>query len=137
MAAASLLAMLACSGPTEQPTNRTSNANTAAAVVEKKTSAAGSVKASSNPIKVCDGTGTGVATLTWSASGATIVEVRIGSPDGALFAHTGAEGGTKETGRWLLDGTVIYLQDVSEGKPLTSANTIATETIKITTAGCP
>lgn len=130
--------MLACSQQKDQPSTQQQNTNSAAsATTANKSTATGSVKAAANPIKVCDGTGTGVATLTWSASGANRVELRIGSPDGALFAHSGPDGGTKETGRWVLDGTVVYLQDVSNGRPLTSANTIATETIKITTVGCP
>ena len=103
----------------------------------EKSRATGSVTAVPNPVQVCDGTGTGKTTLRWTASGATLVEVRIGSPDGALFAQTGPDGATKETGRWVSDGTVIDLQDVTGGRPLTADNTIATLTLKVTTAGCP
>jgi hypothetical protein len=41
------------------------------------------------------------------------------------------------TGKWVLDGTKVYLQDVTGGKPLTAEYTIATLTIGVTSAGCP
>jgi len=135
--AASLPAMLACSGEKNQPANTQVNTDTPTRAIEKKSKATGSITANPNPIRVCDGTGTGVTALTWSASGTTKVEARIGSPDGGLFAHTGPDGGTKKTGRWVSDGMIIYLQDVSDGRPLTSDNTIGTLTLKVTTAGCP
>jgi hypothetical protein len=103
----------------------------------KTTQAVGTITANPDRVKVCDGTGVGVTTLTWSASGATTVEVRIGSPDGGLFSHTGSGGGTQETGKWINDGLLVHLQDVSDGKPLTPGNTIAKIQLHVTTEGCP
>jgi hypothetical protein len=135
----SVVGMLACSKPADQPqpVNSQSNKNTTPTASAKKTTATGTIAANPNPIKVCDGTGSGVTTLTWSASGTSMIEVRMGSPDGGQFARTGPAGGTKQTGKWVGNGAVVYLQDVSEGKPLTSEYTIATLTINTTTQGCP
>jgi hypothetical protein len=101
-----------------------------------KSGATGSITASPNPIQVCDGSGLGVANISWSFTGAKLVEVRVGSPDGGLLAQAGGDG-TKSTGKWVGTGSVFYLQDVSNGLPLTADNTIATVTISVTTAGCP
>lgn len=131
--------MPACSKQGNQPDNSQKNAaipSTAPPSTAKKTTATGTIKAEPNPVKVCDGTGAGITNLAWSADVDTI-EVRIDAPDGSLFAHTGALGGSKPTGKWVRDGTVVYLQDLSNGKPLTAENTITTLTLRVTTEGCP
>ncbi|MEK6325730.1 MAG: hypothetical protein AABN33_29160 [Acidobacteriota bacterium] len=127
--ALSLGATLACS--TATPTNT----NTATLAPEKKTKATGTLTADPNPVKVCDGSGVGITRLTWSASGTSVVEVRIGSPDGALFSNTPAAGGSAETGKWVGNGAVIYLQDATG--PRNSEYTIAKITINTTNQGCP
>jgi len=101
-----------------------------------KSGATGTITANPNPIQVCDGSGLGVANISWSFAGAKYVEVRIGSPDGGLLALAGGEG-SKATGKWAGKGTVFYLQDVTGGLLLTADNTIATVTVDVTTAGCP
>lgn len=93
------------------------------------------IKAEPNPVRVCDGSGVGVTKLTWASAGTSRVEVHVSSPDGALFAQT-APSGTGETGKWVTEGMTFYLQDVSGGKSLTAENTLATETVKVTTDGC-
>jgi RHS repeat-associated protein len=95
-----------------------------------------SLTASPNPIPVCDGSGLGITTLTWSAPAGTSTQIRIGAPDGALFAAGGASG-SATTGKWVSQGTVFYLQNVTNGLPLTAANTLATVTVNLTTQGCP
>ena len=67
----------------------------------------------------------GATTLQWNAPMATTVEIHVGNPTGILFAEGGSTGSAM-TGDWVIDGMVFYLQDVSGGKPLTSANTLAT-----------
>jgi hypothetical protein len=84
---------------------------------------------------MCDGTGLGVTTLTWTATGVSAVAVHINSPSGSLFSRIGPNG-TKATGKWVSDGMTFYLQDVSNGLPLTSANTLATVTVNLTPNGC-
>ncbi|MGA7412814.1 MAG: hypothetical protein WBW33_20220, partial [Bryobacteraceae bacterium] len=62
-----------------------------------------------------DGSGLGIANLSWSAPPETCtsshcVEVHIGSPTGPLFA-SGAYVGGATTGKWVTDGMVFYLVD--------------------------
>jgi GT2 family glycosyltransferase/2-polyprenyl-3-methyl-5-hydroxy-6-metoxy-1,4-benzoquinol methylase len=90
----------------------------------------GSVTVFPNPIKVSDGSGLGAATLKWSAVNAGEVEVRVGRPGGALFAH-GGPSGSEEIPRWVRDGTVFYLQNITGGLPLTADNTLDTVTVRV------
>jgi hypothetical protein len=89
-----------------------------------------SLTASPNPISVTAGANFGVTTISWIAPGAAAVEVRVNSPDGGLFA-SGSERGSAQTGLWVADGTIFYLQDVSAGKPLTAENTLATIVVRL------
>lgn len=98
--------------------------------------ASGSIAASPNPVKACDGSGLGVTNVSWSARGVSIVEVRLGSPTGTLFARTGPEG-SKTTGKWVRNGTKFFLQNVTGGMALDSLHTLATVTIAVTSNGCP
>ena len=95
----------------------------------------GTITATPNPIKVCANAKPGKATITWEASGVKDVDVRIGAPDGALFGH-GPLSGRWTTGEWVPSGQVFYLQDVSDGLPLTKENTLASVTITHTKEGC-
>ncbi len=88
-----------------------------------------------NPISVCDGSGLGATTLMWSATGPSAIELRLGSPSGRLFGHMGPQG-QATTGKWLRDGALIYLQDVSDSRPLTSQNTLAIVEISLTEDEC-
>ena len=90
--------------------------------------ARGSIRAEPNPIRVISGPRLGATTLTWASQGPLAVEVRVGAPDGRLFSRSGPEG-RATTGRWVTDGTVFYLQDVSSGLPLTADNTLGTVTV--------
>ena len=88
-----------------------------------------SLTASPNPATMMAG-GLGMTTLTWSAPNSTSIEIHIGSPTGALFTKGGTTG-SASTGVWVPNGLVFYLQDVSNGKALTAANTLATVTITV------
>lgn len=90
-----------------------------------------------NPIKVCDGSGLGVTNIGLTiAPPVSVVDVRIDSPDGTQFATKGASGFVP-TGKWVTDGMVFYLQDITGGKPLTPENTLATVAARVTNVGCP
>jgi hypothetical protein len=102
----------------------------------KLVSRSGTLTATPNPIQVCDGSGVGMTTLSWNASGVSLVSLRGASPNGGAFSPTSPPSGSATTGKWVNDGTVFYLQDISGGLPLTAANTLATVTIHLTTAGC-
>jgi len=86
--------------------------------------------ASPNPIPVTGGANFGVTTISWIAPGAPAVQVRVNSPDGGLLA-SGGERGSVQTGLWVADGTIFYLQDVSDGKPLTADNTLASVVVRL------
>lgn len=88
----------------------------------------GSIVANPNPIPLCDGSGVGVATLSWTSKGTEAVEVRIGAPNGPLFSRTGpSDSGV--TGKWVREGMVFYLQDATDGAPLTSVSTLCSVTV--------
>ena len=65
-----------------------------------------------------------------------VIDVRVNSPSSvSQFVHANGNGSSR-TEKWVNDGAVFYLQDVSDGKPLTPDNTLATVTVKVTTEGC-
>lgn len=80
-------------------------------------------------IQACEGE-VGQTTLHWQAAGAARVEVRVGMPEGALFALANPEG-EKLTGNWVKDGMVFYLVDADSREP------IAASRVRVTRAGCP
>jgi parallel beta-helix repeat protein len=86
--------------------------------------------ATPNPIPVATGVTDGQTTLSWSAPGSQVIEIHVGSMDGPLFTAEGNRG-SLQTGPWVSDGTVFYLQDVSGGKPLTADYTLATVTVHL------
>src|SRR5208337_4311986 len=73
---------------------------------------------------VQSGGGPGTTTLYWDAPGKSQVQIHVGSPTGTLFA-AGGPTGQSTTGNWVTDGMTFFLQDVSNGQALTSANTLA------------
>jgi len=83
-----------------------------------------SLTAFPNPIPVT-GSADGSATISWNAPNADYIEIHIGSPTGPLFTYDGNHGSV-QTGAWVSEGLTFYLQDVTGGKPLTAANTLAT-----------
>jgi RHS repeat-associated protein len=108
-----------------------SNQSLSPFLVSSNLAGTGSITANPNPIQVCDGSGLGITTLTWSSSGTITVEVHVGSPSGALIAS--GVSGKVTTSKSVSDGTIFYLQDLSGKSPLT----LATVTVGVTTAGCP
>jgi glycosyltransferase involved in cell wall biosynthesis len=93
----------------------------------------GTISAQPCLIWVSDGSGRGKTTLSWTSSGTTDVEVHVGSPDGSLFSRSGPSGSTT-TDKWVRNDMIFYLQDVTNGLPLISDNTLATVTVRVETA---
>jgi glucose/arabinose dehydrogenase len=89
---------------------------------------AGSISANPNPFPP-DPQGLGQTTLTWTSSQTTRVEVHVNRPDGNFFTSSGPGTFSATTGQWVHDGQTFYLQNVSNGLPLTPANTLATVTV--------
>src|SRR3954451_21959149 len=73
-----------------------------------------------------DADGYGEVTLRWSTYDGRVAQVRIGSPEGEVFA-TGGPTGTAQTGRWVREGTRFFLQDISAREPGT---TVASLTVR-------
>jgi hypothetical protein len=90
--------------------------------------------ATPNRIQVCEGSGLSITTLTWATPARTSVQVQGDTPDGALFAAGGARR-CPPTDKWASQRPVFYLQTVTGGLLLTSANTLATVTDNLTTQG--
>ena len=84
----------------------------------------GLITAEPNPFRA-DSRGVGETTVSWITYTASIVEVHLDAPDGALFARSGPGLFSHKTGQWVRDGSRFYLQNVSDGLALTSENTIA------------
>jgi hypothetical protein len=83
------------------------------------------------PVRVIDdGSGLGATELLWTISPPRQCQIRIGAPDGKLFAVAAADGRSK-TDKWVTNGMKFFLQDVSDGRPLTLANTLAEVTIEV------
>jgi hypothetical protein len=105
------------------------SANTLATVTMAALSPpAGSISAQPNPFTP-DPQGLGHTTLTWTSSGTTQVEVHVNAPNGNLLTSSGPGTYSATTGHWVRNGMRFYLQNVSNGLPLTSANTLATVTL--------
>jgi glucose/arabinose dehydrogenase len=92
------------------------------------TTPSGSISASPNPF-TRNSQGLGQTTITWTSAGTTRVEVHVDAPNGNMFAGSGPGTFSFTTGQWVQNGQVFYLQNVSNGLPLTSANTLAKVTM--------
>jgi len=92
--------------------------------------------ATPNPIVLAPGDAAGVTDLNWTAVGCTACEIRLGAPDGRMFARAEydpcapkVEGRT--TGPWVHDGMTFFLQDVSDDNALTSEHTLAKVVVRV------
>jgi ubiquinone/menaquinone biosynthesis C-methylase UbiE len=89
---------------------------------------AASISASPNPLAV-DSRGFGQTTIAWTSYAASKVEIHIDAPDGNVFAASGPGSFSRPTRRWARAGMIFYLQNVSNGLPLTADNTLAKVTL--------
>lgn len=81
------------------------------------------LRADPDPIIVHTTPQRGVTTLIWHAPVAK-VEIHVGSPGGQLFAAGGSDG-RAQTGPWVTNNMVFYLQDATAGKPTDGSATLA------------
>jgi ATP-binding cassette, subfamily B, bacterial len=93
------------------------------------------ISAKPNPL-VLAGHTAGVVEIAWSSVGYRRTEVRVGGPDGQLFAVSEQDPDVPEarvetTGNWVTHGTKFFLQDVSNSQPLTSENTLAVVEVSV------
>jgi hypothetical protein len=87
----------------------------------------GSIRANPSPFTP-NAQGLGQTAITWTSTGTSRVEVHVNAPDGNRLDDSGPGTFTVNTGQWVRDGMTFYLQNVSNGLPLTSANTLDTVT---------
>src|SRR5262249_35171598 len=85
-----------------------------------------------NPAFIFDGTGLVRASFAWNAPAAKEVDVRVGTPDGSSLGRFPSTFGVT-TDKWVADGTVFFIQDVTDNKPLTRDNTLGTVTMSVRT----
>jgi 6-phosphogluconolactonase len=85
-----------------------------------------------NPTYIFDGTGLVRSSIAWNAPQAKEVDVRVNAPDGPSLGRFGNAAGVTAD-KWVGDGTVFFLQDVSDGKALTRDNTLGTVTVTVRT----
>ena len=62
------------------------------------------------------------------------MEIHVNKPWGTLFARFYGDHGSAATGDWIRDGMRFYLQDVSNGQPLTLQHTLATAIATVDTS---
>src|SRR5262249_42339064 len=105
-------------------------ANTLATVTMSAVSRtpSGSISANPNPF-VPNAQGLGRTTVTWTSAGSNAVEVHANAPDGNRLTGSGPGTFSVTTGQWVRDGMTFYLQNVSNGAPLTPAHTLARVTV--------
>jgi hypothetical protein len=96
----------------------------------------GTLKVTPSPVPVCEKTGLGKATVTWTAKGTKEVQIHIDALDGPLFAAA-KTGGSSKTGDWIKKGTVFYLQHTAGGAALAPENTLARLEVEVTNGPCP
>jgi SAM-dependent methyltransferase len=89
----------------------------------------GLIAAEPNPFPM-DSQGVGQTTVSGMTYATNRVEIHVDAPDGTLFARSGPGLFSHKTGHWVRDGTKFYLQNVSDGLPLTPENTIAMVTLR-------
>jgi hypothetical protein len=81
-------------------------------------------RADPDPIIAATAPGAGVTTLAWHVP-VDKAEIHIGSPGGKLFAAGGRDGHA-ETGPWVTNNMIFYLQDATSGKSNDPSSTLAT-----------
>jgi 6-phosphogluconolactonase len=86
--------------------------------------------ANPNPIVAGSGSIYGQTTLSWNAPDVSDLEIHIGAPNGPSMGRQ-LSWGSATTGNWVADGMMFFLQDVSGGKPLDAANTLATVRVSV------
>jgi hypothetical protein len=77
-----------------------------------------------------DHSGLGVTELFWKVDDGVKIEIHVNSPNGQLFA-VGEKTGHAPTAKWVTNGMKFFLQNVTNGKPLTAENTLAIVTMEV------
>ena len=111
-----ILAVFACSGGCAKPAPEPPLPAIPATVRPGTT-----LRADPDPVNTS--TGDTDTTISWTTT-AKRVDLRIGGPNGSLFASGGTKG-SAHTDDWVRDGMTFYLQDADAADPLSPAATLA------------
>ena len=103
----------------------------AAPGLEPEPEPAGAITAAPNPLVLRGELVPRQTGVFWTSSGTEQVEVRVGAPDGPVLSRTGPGRQREQTGEWVQDGLVLYLQDVSDGGGADGVRTLATVTLRV------
>ncbi len=76
-----------------------------------------SLRVSPDPLLVCAPTGLPKVRVAWEVPSDLLVEIRIGAPEGTVFARSRGSG-SRDTGNWVTDGMEFFLVDVEAGQVL-------------------
>ena len=87
-----------------------------------------SITAYPNPL-MTDSRGIGKSTVAWTSYGTSRVEVHVNAPNGTMLAASGPGCFSQTIRGWPRAGMTFYLQNVSNGLPLTADNTLAKVTL--------
>jgi 2-polyprenyl-3-methyl-5-hydroxy-6-metoxy-1,4-benzoquinol methylase len=87
-----------------------------------------SITADPNPL-ITDSSALGRVILSWKTYGTSRVEIHVNAPNGNMFTASGPGCFSEKTGLWAQAGMTFYLQNVSNGLPLTADNTLAKVTL--------
>jgi hypothetical protein len=105
---------------------------TARALVSAPTVAkSGVISATPNPIFVNPGQTAGSTTLVWRTIGVSQVQIRVNSPTGPTMTGIEPSNGSADTGGWVTDGMVFYLQDASDGSSLGASRTLTSVRVRL------
>lgn len=119
VAVACIALSAACSNPPPK------SAGAAPAIVKPGTT----LVADPNPIVASDGSGVGETSISWTTTAAQ-TELRIGGPNGKLFARGGSQG-SAPTGHWVGNGMTFYLQDLTAPDPTADSATLGRLTVVV------
>ena len=95
-------------------------------VVRAASGATGTISASPNPLPLPAGISGGPISIRWRASGVQRVDIRVGSPEGPSMTGFVSNESSADTGDWVRNGMVFYLQNADGGESAGAARTIAT-----------
>jgi SAM-dependent methyltransferase len=90
----------------------------------------GTLYCDQNPIYLPENKTAGALKLDWKIKATKEVQIRINSPTGPLLSHSGTSGNVT-TGEWVHNGMTFFLQDISDAKELTTANTLSKLSVSV------
>lgn len=111
-------------------------AEASAGSAEAAPAVTGTLATRPDPVPICPKTGLGRATIVWTVNPDAPIEVRVGTPDGALFAASN-NSGSQKTGLWVTADSVFFLQSTANNAARSLEHTLARLAVKTVNGPCP